>query len=237
MKKESSNEVKIKKKNEILVLLKTYKKSIIIIFAITFVIIPFAIHLVFYMPQIAPFFAAQWSAGEFLGFYGASLAAIGTVFLGLTAIFQNNELQKIMKSKEEKLNRIIKPDLYCDCVQYSESSCPDDNGGRLYRIEINVSSKKNTSCNIEIKNCTWKFKNESGKFVVAGFMEEIKAGESYPYCTYEAIAKSENVKIDFDVLYTDFQYNQRYKMHIESTCLNIDCMWRSKVIDDIKIDY
>ena len=72
------------------------KKRIIIIFLLIILLIlfPIFIHIVFKIPAINEFWVAEWSIGDFLGFYGAVLSFIGTVTLGVLALYQNNLFKK-----------------------------------------------------------------------------------------------------------------------------------------------
>ena len=52
------------------------------------------IHLLFKWYWGTDFFAAEWSAGELLGYVGACFTFTGTVTLGILALWQNDKLSK-----------------------------------------------------------------------------------------------------------------------------------------------
>lgn len=74
--------------------IKKNKFLIILLSALILVGIPLTIHVLFKMTSSASFWAAEWSAGEFLSYYGAILAFIGTVALGALALHQNEVFSK-----------------------------------------------------------------------------------------------------------------------------------------------
>ena len=65
---------------------------VLICVAILFLLIgvPFIINILFKINAAADIFAAEWSAGDALGYYGAILSFIGTVVLGALALYQNH---------------------------------------------------------------------------------------------------------------------------------------------------
>ena len=65
--------------------------------------VPFLIHLLFKVNIKAEILQAEWSAGEFLGYYGAVLSFIGTVVLGALALYQNH----IIKAEADKKAAIL----------------------------------------------------------------------------------------------------------------------------------
>lgn len=81
-----------------------------ILFAIICVIIivalfgvPFLIHLLFKVNIKVEILQAEWSAGEFLGYYGAVLSFIGTVALGVLALYQNHIIKEESKKQADLL--------------------------------------------------------------------------------------------------------------------------------------
>ena len=52
--------------------------------------VPFLINLLYKVDATVDIFAAEWSAGEALSYYGAILSFIGTVVLGALALYQNH---------------------------------------------------------------------------------------------------------------------------------------------------
>lgn len=81
---------------------KRYKVLIIILVFVAVVGIPLLIHWLFKIYPSNPFWIAEWTAGELLGYYGSVLAFIGTIILGALALYQNNALQ-IESNKRAKL--------------------------------------------------------------------------------------------------------------------------------------
>lgn len=81
------------------------KKHKILVCVLSFIIVlgvPLAIHILFKINSGIPFFEAEWTAGDALGYYGSILSFIGTVVLGILALYQNR-LIKEESDKREKL--------------------------------------------------------------------------------------------------------------------------------------
>ncbi len=77
--------------------MKWTKKKIIFVISIllvAIVAIPIIIHVLFKQSPNQSFWIAEWSAGEFLSYYGAILSFIGTVALGALALYQNALFKK-----------------------------------------------------------------------------------------------------------------------------------------------
>ena len=69
------------------------KRHKILITIISFVIIfgvPLIIHVLFKIKAPNSFWVAEWSAGDLLSYYGSILAFLGTVVLGILALYQNH---------------------------------------------------------------------------------------------------------------------------------------------------
>lgn len=82
------------KKHKILVCL----LSIVIILGV-----PLVIHILFKINSGIPFFEAEWTAGEALGYYGSILSFVGTVVLGALALYQN----RIIKEESDKRESLL----------------------------------------------------------------------------------------------------------------------------------
>lgn len=82
------------------------KKHKILVCILSFIIIlgvPLAIHILFKINSGISFFEAEWTAGEALGYYGSILSFIGTVVLGILALYQN----RIIKEESDKRERLL----------------------------------------------------------------------------------------------------------------------------------
>lgn len=63
------------------------------------------VHVAYRIPAISPWFASTWQAGELITYIAGFEAFIGTVFLGVVAVRQNdeaNELSELMLKAKEK---------------------------------------------------------------------------------------------------------------------------------------
>lgn len=81
------------------------KKHKIFVVVLSFFIIfgiPFLIHVLFKIHPKNDFWVAEWTAGDLLGYYGAILAFIGTVVLGMLALYQNHII-KVESDKRAEL--------------------------------------------------------------------------------------------------------------------------------------
>lgn len=70
--------------------IKKHKVLLIFISISSLVVVPLVIHILFKIDVENSFFSAEWTAGEFLGYYGSVLSFVGTVVLGALALYQNN---------------------------------------------------------------------------------------------------------------------------------------------------
>lgn len=70
--------------------LKRHKLLIIIISFVIIFGVPLIIHILFKIKAPNSFWVAEWSAGDLLSYYGSILAFLGTVVLGILALYQNH---------------------------------------------------------------------------------------------------------------------------------------------------
>lgn len=76
-----------------------FNKRNILVIAILFLIFPFVVQFLFYLPSPCSFFEAKWSAGDILTY-------AGTVFLGVIAIWQNERLREANDASQERLEKL-----------------------------------------------------------------------------------------------------------------------------------
>lgn len=84
------------------------KKHKIFVVVLSFFIIlgiPFLIHVLFKIHPKNDFWVAEWTAGDLLGYYGAILAFIGTVVLGMLALYQNHIIKVESDRRAELLEQ------------------------------------------------------------------------------------------------------------------------------------
>ena len=100
------------------------KKHKIFVVVLSFFIIlgiPFLIHVLFKIHPKNDFWVAEWTAGELLGYYGAILAFIGTVVLGMLALYQNHiikvESDRRAELLEERERESNMPKFIASCRQ------------------------------------------------------------------------------------------------------------------------
>lgn len=67
-----------------------------VIFIVVFLLIgvPFIVHCLFKIKSTNSFWAAEWTAGEFLTYYGAALSFTATVILSFLALWQNELIRE-----------------------------------------------------------------------------------------------------------------------------------------------
>ena len=84
---------------------KVKKYKFIAVFTIVFaiIVIPIIIHFIFKINLNIELLVAEWSAGEFLEYYGNTLSFIGTIILSILALWQNHEI----KVESEKHNQML----------------------------------------------------------------------------------------------------------------------------------
>lgn len=70
--------------------------------------VPFIIHVLFKINTTHSFWVAEWDAGDMLGYYGSILSFIGTVVLGILALYQNH----IIKTEADKRTKLLEEKEY-----------------------------------------------------------------------------------------------------------------------------
>ena len=119
-----------------------HRKKIIITLLIAIAGIPFIIHVVFKIHPLIPFFSAEWTAGEFLGFYGVLLGAAATVigvFLTVSYAQKNYREDVINRSIPFLTITPLKDDQYL-------------NGAIYFMIKNGEVSTTNCLSDIQIQN-------------------------------------------------------------------------------------
>lgn len=85
--------------------IKKHKVLFIIICIVVFVVlmigVPFGINLLFKIESNINIFEAEWTAGDALGYYGAVLSFIGTIILGIVAVWQNKKANDLSENVME----------------------------------------------------------------------------------------------------------------------------------------
>lgn len=127
------------KKHKIIVII----SSIILIFGI-----PLIIHVLFKIHAGIPFLEAEWSAGEILGYYGSILSFIGTVVLGVLALYQN----RLIKEESDKRALILEQREHeRNMPKFTvESKGSNGNCAHLHFVMSNISD--NLSTEIKLSN-------------------------------------------------------------------------------------
>lgn len=74
----------------------------ILLAILLFLVVPLCINWAYTTPSSYSFFEMSWTAETALLFYGSSLAFVGTMFLGVVAIKQNNRITKIQERTLDK---------------------------------------------------------------------------------------------------------------------------------------
>lgn len=127
------------KKHKIIVII----SSIILIFGI-----PLIIHVLFKIHAGIPFLEAEWSAGEILGYYGSILSFIGTVVLGVLALYQN----RLIKEESDKRALILEQREHeRNMPKFTvESKGSNGNCAHLHFVMSNISDNLSTEKNYPI---------------------------------------------------------------------------------------
>ena len=74
-------------------------KSIVLIGAVCAALCACLVHIIFSLSSPCSFFSAHWTAGELLSY-------MGTIALGLLALWQNKEIQRISEENEKRMEKI-----------------------------------------------------------------------------------------------------------------------------------
>lgn len=83
--------------------IKKHKLFIAIVSIFIIAGVPFLIHVLFKIKTANSFWVAEWDAGDMLGYYGSILSFIGTVILGILALYQNH----IIRMEADKTTKLL----------------------------------------------------------------------------------------------------------------------------------
>lgn len=72
-------------------IIRNMSKSFLIIIIVFFIPL-LVVHILFKLTAVNNFFVAKWTAGELLGYISGFLAFIGTIVLGVLALWQNKQI-------------------------------------------------------------------------------------------------------------------------------------------------
>lgn len=115
--------------------------------------VPFVLHCLFKIYPSNKFFAAEWSAGEFLTYYGSILSFLGTASLGILALWQNQIIEqktidynKMLQQMETKKNM---PKLRC--VYKSSNGNFANIITHIENVSENIASRI-TATNLEVRD-------------------------------------------------------------------------------------
>lgn len=175
------------------------KRYIALLFAallILFAGIPFLIHCLFKLEAPNDFFAAEWTAGDFLQFYGALLAFCSSVILSMLALWQNETIRKESNKHTELLERMeIKNKMPLFDVGY----LPKKNFNYCQNATVEIRNiSENVALELHIdgiyltnneKKKTWDVPEYSKKILTPGNMWEVELknpfltkGDSICFC-------------------------------------------------------
>lgn len=121
------------------------KHKILIVIASIFIIagVPLLIHVLFKINTANSFWVAEWEAGDVLGYYGSILSFIGTVVLGILALYQNH----IIKMEADKRTKLLEEKEY-------ESNMPK------FVANPNGSNSNTSNLNFTIRNISENLASE-----------------------------------------------------------------------------
>jgi len=151
--KERQSVAKTEKENELLhiVVKRKHIHFLIAILALSLLVIPFTINSIFKFHSWN-WLSAEWSAGDFLSFYGTVLSFLGTMALSALALYQNHLYQTEARRLEK---RQVAP------VFSMESTGWSGNYAELGIKLINTSD--NAAKEIEFLNCSFSSTNSAQK--------------------------------------------------------------------------
>lgn len=126
--------------------IKKHKVFLIFISISSLVVVPLVIHILFKFDVENSFFSAEWTAGEFLGYYGSVLSFVGTVVLGALALYQN----KLIKDESEKHEQtLISQEHERNMPKFSVNA--SGSNGNCLKLSIKIcNNSENIASNIDI---------------------------------------------------------------------------------------
>mgnify|MGYP004453181605 FL=1 len=126
--------------------IKKHKVFLIFIIISSLVVVPLVIHILFKIDVENSFFSAEWTAGEFLGYYGSVLSFVGTVVLGALALYQN----KLIKDESEKHEQtLISQEHERNMPKFSVKA--SGSYGNCLKLKIKIcNNSENIASNIDI---------------------------------------------------------------------------------------
>jgi len=178
-------------------MLQKIKKIAVVCFFILLVGVPLLVHCLFKIKVSNAFWVAEWSAGEFLSFYGSVLSFGATVILSILALWQNDVIRK----ESNKHTNILKE-------MEQNKSCPF--------IKVRCIEEKNMHANIilEISNIT---DNIALDMKILEMQRSFKRKTCFEE-SYEILSPHDSIKIALgngametrDVLLMEIQCNNIY---------------------------
>lgn len=128
--------------------MKKHIKLIIVLLALSIVVFPCIIHILFKIEVRNDFFVAEWTAGELLLYYGSVLSFLGTVILGALALYQNH----IIKEEADKKTAIIEQREHEKNMPRFEVSMVS-RSGQNSKLKLSIMNITNNTANgIEVYN-------------------------------------------------------------------------------------
>ena len=206
--------------------------SLSIVIGIGIFIVPMIlVHVLFKMQIPYRILQAEWSAGDVLQYYGSYLSFIGTVLLGLLAIWQNKQIS----DKSEQLNLLIMNQQKQMNMPKFDFSSPGSNGNytNLHMMLKNVSQ----NCANEIKVDKFETYDESNQVICESNkckieQNSLQGGESTRIDFNNSQLKGENLKIVIYFSYMDI-YDELHKCKAEAHIKNVnDYKLRFKITEE-----
>ena len=194
------------------------KRHKILITIISFVIIfgvPLIIHVLFKIKAPNSFWVAEWSAGDLLSYYGSILAFLGTVVLGILALYQNH----IIKIESDRRTELLEQMEYERNIP-KFSAFSNGTQGRKSHLKFNI---QNISENIasEVKLYNIKIFSPNNDIIW-------KSNDDYQYpCIpsngiYQVDLKNPGLEEEGCIFFLELQctdkFNKLHKFEIKGLC-------------------
>lgn len=203
-------------------------KSAVLLILFFFALPIIAVHILYKATAVNSFFISEWQAGEILTYIGAFYAALGTVFLGIMSIIQNENLHKsnnnmqLILRNEEKL---------CEFKRTAQEIISSFDSNIVYYTLTSMYSAKMTNKNdlfVQLELARKKASESANKFEL---LKHFNLYGEYNCCGNDSydFNKSERLKKYFIELEVFFQqYIDKYK-----SCIDII----TKIIHEDSTDY
>lgn len=199
--------------------------TLLAVFAV-FVMPPLLINYYFSLPSENAYFVARWSAGDMLGYYAASITALGTTFLGVVVLIQNKNFRDDEVKREEARILAKKPKIDCVDIQ----NYPRGPSTSLILVLNNFTSIIGYDVSINKGILTGTKQSDIQEITIGEYLSQVPFGKKEVLCNYSFFIDV-GYELFFELLYCDSEHRQ-YGRKVSAICM-VDKKWKIQSSEEI----